>query len=397
MSIFVLGRSRTGKSPFAQEISRFFHAQHIGASEWVRSRFIADDYGDDRAAFVAAITKFSLQQLAENPSACVDFIRSKYDLGAFCVIEGLRNPSDFIKLFDSRKDAVVFLEHENGDLPVTEFETGLETIKSYLNWLVRTSMLPANRVNTYRFKDFRDPADTAWSSVIPDYERVQPTGAWSVPTLEHAITDFCVVQFDYLVLPADSLRPSSLPSHAQRRHVHADIVPIKCQLRAEYLYDMDMSHAGELVPCTLFAVTAYKGESLTFKVLLEDGTVFSYIPPSALVHMHKEQTEPQLALAELVYHNCPDGKFCMNTFGVLPGHPVNAFFKGRNIWMKADYLFTVDWYEGNDLLHFIALENGQYAFLPHHKVKFRDGARSFQPFRKIHSKWIVPNDMTAPQ
>lgn len=169
---------------------------------------------------------------------------------------------------------------------------------------------------------------------------------------------------------------------------HADIPPLKTHVRGEYLFDMDLRHAGEYVPCTAFAVSSYEGSVPTFKILLADGTVFSYVPPSALVDVARRGNGPELELADLAYHNCPDEDLCVHRFGELAG-PVQAFFKRPQVWLAGEYLFTIDWYTGNDLLHLIALENGQYAFLPHHKVKFKDGARSFQPYRKMHSEWKV--------
>ena len=104
--------------------------------------------------------------------------------------------------------------------------------------------------------------------------------------------------------------------------------------------------------------------------------------------LSKPPTEAPLELADLVYHNCPAEDICVHAFEQLQG-PVQAYFKRRQLWLAGTYLLTIDWYTGNDLLHLIALENGQYAFLPHHKVKFRDGIKEFPPYRKMHSEWKV--------
>jgi len=134
-------------------------------------------------------------------------------------------------------------------------------------------------------------------------------------------------------------------------------------------------------------VSSYQGSVPTFKVLLADGAVFSYVPPSALVDRDRAAGEP-LELADLAYHNCPGGDICVSRFAELQG-TVHAFLRRRNEWMDGTYRFTIDWYDGNDLLHLIALANGQYAFLPNHKVKFKDGTREFKPYRKMHTEWKV--------
>jgi hypothetical protein len=150
---------------------------------------------------------------------------------------------------------------------------------------------------------------------------------------------------------------------------------------------MDPAHVGSLVPCTVFAVSSYAGSTPTLKILLEDGAVFSYLPPDALVDPAKRR-DPQLALTDLVYHNCPSEDVCVHAFEALSG-PVLAYLKHHDLWMPGEYRFTVDWYLGNDLLHFVALENGQFAFLPHHKLKFKRGDPGFEPYRKIRRTWVV--------
>jgi hypothetical protein len=378
MSIFVLGRSRTGKTPFARGAAKFLGARPISASEWVRSRFPSDGY-TDRAAFIQAITKFSQQQLKENPLACVEYIRSRYDLNDFSVVEGIRNPHDFIHLFDPRRDLAVFLEHDGNQLPETELEKGIPIIRDYLSYLTTNGLLEASHVMSYRFKEFYS-APGARGGPISDAAR-SSSSVWEVDSLETAIDDFCLVALDRLLLPARRSQPRA------DHHIHADIKPFNCNVRLEYLYDMDQSYAGQFRPCTVFAVSSYKGESPTFKILLADGTVFSYVPPSALVDP-AGSSEPQLDLRDLVYHNCPAGDFSLNVFAGLQG-PVNAFFKSRNLWLEGSYVLTIDWYVGNDLLHLIALNNGQYCFLPHHKLKFHKGAKQFEPYRKMHSTWKV--------
>src|SRR5581483_10347666 len=181
--------------------------------------------------------------------------------------------------------------------------------------------------------------------------------------------------------------PALWPPALRPSRVHADVPPIRLHVKKELLYGGDPKLAGALVPCTVFAVSCYPGSTPTLKILIEDGAVFSYVPPDALVDPAKKKP-PDLALADLVYHNCPSEDICVHAFEALRG-PVLAYLKLRDLWLPGEYRFTVDWYLGNDLLHFVALENGQFAFLPHHKLKFKNGDPGFEPYRKIRRTWTV--------
>lgn len=377
MNLFVLGRSRSGKSPFAAQVALALSATHISASAWVRRRFPKGEY-PDRAALVEALTRFSVAELRRNPRACVEFIRSEYDLTRPSVLEGLRNPHDFVHLFDPTRDGVAVLEHTANDLVPTAFEGGLDVIARYLAYLETSGMMDPGRVRRYRFPEFYAKVGVVPAPVAPD-----AAGVCEVSSLDAAILD-CIAWCRSRTEPAASA-DSSPP---RPRRVHHEVPPLKTFLRGEYLYDMDLRHVGETVPCTVFAVSSYPGSAPTFQVLLADGSVFSYVPPTALID--PSAAGPAYGLDDLVYHNCPDGDVCVHVFAELSAEPVQAFLRKRNEWVEGRYLFTMDWYEGNDLLHGVALTNGQCAFLPNHKLKFRGGAREFAPYRKLHAEWKVP-------
>jgi hypothetical protein len=378
MSIFVLGRSRTGKTPFAAQVALALGCPHVMASEWVRKRFPPATFAD-RQSLVNALTRFAVAELRRDPEVCVEYIRRHHDLSSFHVIEGVRNPHDFVHLFDPRRDSAVFLEHTGNDLTPTAFEGGLAVIRAYLDYLRGAEMLEGLKVFLYSYPALYEPG----GGPCRLGQESEP-GVVAVTSLDAAIHDFL---HRWRALHPDGDSAPASPAAAEPRRVHADIPPIKTFIRGEYLYDMDLSHAGEFVPCTAFAVSSYQGSVPTFKVLLADGAVFSYVPPSALVDRDRAAGEP-LALADLAYHNCPGGDICVSSFAELQG-TVHAFLRRRNEWMDGTYRFTIDWYDGNDLLHLIALANGQYAFLPNHKVKFKDGTREFKPYRKMHTEWKV--------
>ncbi len=170
--------------------------------------------------------------------------------------------------------------------------------------------------------------------------------------------------------------------------IHYDLPqPISCFVDRKLLFDLASECEG-MLPCQIFSLAAYPQESITFQILLEDGSLFSYVPLHLLYHKPPE-TSDLLELVDVVYHNCPDSTLCIHRFEHLRGDRVNCFFKRRQCWLSGDYLFTIDWYSANDLLHLIQLHNGQFALLPNHKVKFLNGELRFQPFKKLHATWKV--------
>ncbi|MCA9679356.1 MAG: hypothetical protein H6708_04760 [Kofleriaceae bacterium] len=373
MKVFVLGRSASGKTPMAQRLAAALGLAHVPASAWVRARFPgADRRGDGtpatRQAFVEAITRFSTVELARDPFVCLDHLAAHHDLTA-CVIEGVRNPFDFVHLFDPRTDAVVTLAHGNTALTATGFEAGLDVIDAYLAWLDGCGLAGAGPRLRYTFGAFRRG----------------DAGAEPGDTLDDALDD-AIATLAPVVAAAAATAAAPTPTPAR---VHAPIPPLRCHVRTEYLYGMDPARVGTYTPCTAFVVSSYPGEAPTFQLLLGDGAVFSYVPPSALVDPARLGADADLELADLVYFDCPDEQLVVHRHAALDGE-VLAYFKRPDRWVAGRYLFTIEWWTGNHLAHAVALASGQYAVLPHHKLKFGSGhAAGFEPYKKIRKVWKV--------
>jgi hypothetical protein len=141
MKIFVIGYSGIGKSPFTNKLlTRLPTAQLITASEWVRSKF-------EVGTSAEVLTAYSKEQLKTNPNSCVSFINQKYDFdNKITIIEGIRNPYDFNRLFDYTKDIVVFLSRESLVSRTSFEENGISAIKAYINFLLAESLLEKTRV-----------------------------------------------------------------------------------------------------------------------------------------------------------------------------------------------------------------------------------------------------------
>jgi hypothetical protein len=372
MNVFVLGPSRSGKTPMARHLAAALGLRHVKAGAWVRERFAtpapADDAPDaERAAFVAAITRFAIDELRADPWVSIDHLAAA-GLHVPSVIEGIRNPMDFVHAYDPRGDVVIWLDAASIAITPTPFERGLDVIDAYLAWLEASGI--------------RDPGKV-WRCKFSAFRRTDP-GAILGDTLDDAIEQ-CVLR----LAPLAQDRPDS-PTRAPQR-VHAEIPAMNLHVRAEYLYGMDPARVGEVVPCTPFTISSYPGEAPTFQIRLADGAIFSYVPPSALLDPSQPSygRGPELDLSDLAYHNCVDEQICVHAHSALRG-PVLAYFKHEDAWLPGTYHFSVEWWTGNQVLHAIVLEQGQLALLPHHKLKFGAGhTPGFAPYRKLRRTWRV--------
>jgi hypothetical protein len=66
-------------------------------------------------------------------------------------------------------------------------------------------------------------------------------------------------------------------------YLNANIPPIYCKIRREYLYDL-REHQGETEDCVVFALGSISGRALRcFTVYLRNGAIYWRLPISAFV------------------------------------------------------------------------------------------------------------------
>lgn len=167
--------------------------------------------------------------------------------------------------------------------------------------------------------------------------------------------------------------------------VHASLNPIKATVLESVLYDMDSTKSAQ-IPCLIVGVSSYPGHAVTFQIVVEGDSLFSYIPPH-LLQIRSPGGHHLWNLKDLVYHNCPSAEFSVTTLDYLKNKELQIFVKRTATWTKGEYLFTIDWYTGNDVLHCVVLENGQIGFFPQHKMLLT--SRQLKPYKKLRREWIV--------
>jgi hypothetical protein len=181
MNIFIIGPSRSAKTPIATHVASFLGYEVISASEWVRSIFVPSGPMvtiEDKQRSLEEITRFSEKLLSENPNRCIEYIRGKFpnvlDGPSSYVLEGFRNPRDFDRFFQPHRDKVVLLSYPSSPLSPLTFETeGLSIIHQSVNWYGKCGFMPASssiNITLNRFEDVEMVASmiVKWSQTKPN-------------------------------------------------------------------------------------------------------------------------------------------------------------------------------------------------------------------------------------
>jgi hypothetical protein len=170
-------------------------------------------------------------------------------------------------------------------------------------------------------------------------------------------------------------------------YLNANIPPIYCKIRKEYLYDL-REHQGETEDCVVFGLGSISGRALLFHCLLTNGAVYWRLPISAFIQrgsgstLHKREMEHQ-DLNDLQLWNSFSYYPSITVFDFLKGQRCKYFSKTKNKLYHGEYLFTVDWaHPESNILdtehseipdqhkcgHVLALDNGNYAIMPNNRI-----------------------------
>lgn len=164
---------------------------------------------------------------------------------------------------------------------------------------------------------------------------------------------------------------------------HYSINTIKAYVKKGLLYNND---SMELIDCKIVSLCLYENETLCFDIILEDGSIFNYIPLNKIVH--KKEFDKNINLKDLVYHNSPSIEITLNYIDELNNLKL-AYLKHKDEWIEViEYITTIDWYKGNDLLNLVKLNNGFFALLPNHKLKMND-IKEFEKYSKIRESYFI--------
>jgi hypothetical protein len=166
----------------------------------------------------------------------------------------------------------------------------------------------------------------------------------------------------------------------------ANLPPIQCYVRKEYLYDFQKGF-GEFEPCYWVSVKSIKGKALYIESYLANyGALYDKLPISAYVWRTDIKQEEQLPLDFLEIWDAFSYNITVIKKSTLSGLTCKVFMKDKKLY-DGSYMFTIDscHSDPNEInvslsetpnehksFNIIKLENGQFAAQPNNRVLFYD-------------------------
>jgi len=165
-------------------------------------------------------------------------------------------------------------------------------------------------------------------------------------------------------------------------YLNANIPPIYCQIKREYLYDLQKHH-GEAEDVVIFGIASIAGKAILFHCMLENGAIFYRLPISAFFQKHFQRTKvPDMQVHELQLWNCFSYHPSVHHFDFLSS--ARGKYKGIDKkFYPGEYLFTLDWASPDSNIldiehseipqehkcaHVLALDNGNFAAQPNNRI-----------------------------
>jgi hypothetical protein len=186
----------------------------------------------------------------------------------------------------------------------------------------------------------------------------------------------------------------------------ANLPPVKCYVRKEFLYDFEKGH-GELVPCRWVSLKSIKGQAFRIECYLpEYGAMYDKIPLHG--YCWKEIEGEPLPLDHLQIWNCMSYDVTVIKKPLIENLSCKFFSKERK-WITGQYMFTVDSaspdyntldvgfsedVEDHKSFNFIKCDNGQFAAQPNNRTIIFEPSSNpkelkFPDFRVATKSWSV--------
>ena len=191
-------------------------------------------------------------------------------------------------------------------------------------------------------------------------------------------------------------------------YLNANIPPIYCKVRKEYLYDLDKKYNKQSEECVVFAITSIPGRAILFNIMLSNGACYWRLPISAFFQKRYDRAEvPDMQIHELELWNSFSYYPCVSTFDWLIGE--NAQYMGIDKKLRrGSYLFTVDWAhpdpnildvehseipQEHKCAHILALDNGNYAAQPNNRLLW--SVSSYTSFKGVPDYKVQTTEWNA--
>jgi len=156
MNYFIIGNTKSGKTGVAKILQRKHkNLDFLSASEMIKIEFIKKypERFSNLGEYVKTITNFSVNLLQNDPKANAKYLKLKLQQNKekSFIIDGLRNPIDFMEIFNPLEDVIIYIDNYD-KIPKTNFEEyGINAIRSYFNFLTANRMLKNKIIHLYGY------------------------------------------------------------------------------------------------------------------------------------------------------------------------------------------------------------------------------------------------------
>lgn len=192
-------------------------------------------------------------------------------------------------------------------------------------------------------------------------------------------------------------------------HIVANLPPVKCFIRKEFLYDFEKGH-GELVPCWWVSIKSLRGQAFRIEAYLNEyGALYDKLPLHAFCWKPIEG-EP-LPLDYLQLWDSLSYDITVIKKAQLQSMKCKIKLKDGG-WAFGEYMFTVDSahpdfntldtgfsedVEDHKSYNFVKLDNGQFAAQPNNRMLVLEPSSNpkelkMPDFRVATKKWSVETE-----
>jgi hypothetical protein len=194
-------------------------------------------------------------------------------------------------------------------------------------------------------------------------------------------------------------------------HLIANLPPIKCFIRREFLYDFQEGH-GEYEPCTWISLKSIAGEAFRIESYLYNyGALYDKLPLHAYVWRTDVKESELLPLDFLQIWDCMSYDIAILQKSHISGMRCRFLNKNKE-WTWGVYMFTVDNcfpdsnildvglsedIEDHKSFNFIQCDNGQFAAQPNNRLIVLEPSSNpetlkFPNFKVATKKWSVESE-----
>lgn len=192
-------------------------------------------------------------------------------------------------------------------------------------------------------------------------------------------------------------------------HIVANLPPVKCFVRREFLYDFTEGH-GELVPCWWISIKSLRGQAFRIEAYLNEyGALYDKLPLHAFCWKPIEGEPLPLDYLQL----WDSLSYDITVIKKAQLQSMRCKFKLKNgAWMMGEYMFTIDSahpdfnildtgfsedVEDHKSYNFVRCDNGQFAAQPNNRLLILEPSSNPQElkqpdFKVATRRWSVETD-----